>query len=71
MVEALGFAAQAELPIVLVNAQRGGPSTGMPTRTAQADLLFTTFASQGEFPRFVLAPGDVDECFYETARLLI
>ena len=69
MVEALGFAAQAELPIVLVNAQRGGPSTGMPTRTAQADLLFTTFASQGEFPRFVLAPGDVDECFYETTRL--
>lgn len=69
MVEALGFAAQAELPIVLVNAQRGGPSTGLPTRTSQADLLFTVFASQGEFPRFVVAPGDVEECFQETVRL--
>ncbi|WP_378954658.1 2-oxoacid:acceptor oxidoreductase subunit alpha [Pelosinus sp. sgz500959] len=69
MVEALGFAAQAELPIVMVNAQRGGPSTGLPTRTAQADLNFVVHASQGEFPRIVLAPGDIEECFYETFRL--
>ena len=69
MVEALGFAAQAELPIVMVNAQRGGPSTGQPTRTAQADLNFVLHASQGEFPRFVVAPGDMEECFYETIRL--
>lgn len=69
MVEALGFAAQAEVPIVAVNAQRGGPSTGLPTRTAQADLQFILHASQGEFPRIVLAPGDIEECFYETHRI--
>lgn len=68
MVEALGFAAQAEVPIVMVNAQRGGPSTGLPTRTAQADLGFVVHSSQGEFPRIVVAPGDIEECFYETFR---
>ncbi|WP_346355626.1 2-oxoacid:acceptor oxidoreductase subunit alpha [Azotosporobacter soli] len=70
MTEALGFAAQAEIPLVMVNAQRGGPSTGQPTRTAQADLNFVLHASQGEFPRIIVAPGDVEECFYETFRLL-
>jgi len=69
MVEALGFAAQGEVPIVMVNAQRGGPSTGLPTRTAQGDLGFVVHASQGEFPRIVVAPGDVEECFYETFRV--
>lgn len=68
MVEALGFAGQAEVPVVMVEAQRGGPSTGLPTRTAQGDLNFVTFASQGEFPRVVVAPGDVGECFHETFR---
>ncbi|GBG55663.1 2-oxoacid:ferredoxin oxidoreductase subunit alpha [Sporomusaceae bacterium FL31] len=69
MTEALGFAAQAEVPLVIVNAQRGGPSTGLPTRTAQADLNFVVHASQGEFPRIVMAPGDVEECFFETFQL--
>ncbi|MDU2066441.1 MAG: 2-oxoacid:acceptor oxidoreductase subunit alpha, partial [Sporomusaceae bacterium] len=69
MVEALGFAAQAEIPVVMVLAQRGGPSTGLPTRTAQADLNFVYYSSQGEFPRLIVAPGDVDECFYETFRV--
>jgi 2-oxoglutarate ferredoxin oxidoreductase subunit alpha len=46
-----------------VEAQRGGPSTGLPTRTEQGDLLFIINASQGEFPRVVLAPGTVEECF--------
>lgn len=68
MTEALGFAGQAEIPIVIVLAQRGGPSTGLPTRTAQADLAFAVHASQGEFPRLVVAPGDVAECFFETFR---
>ena len=68
MVEALGFAALAEVPVVMVNAQRGGPSTGQPTRTAQADLSFVLYSSQGEFPRIVLAVGDADECFSETFR---
>ncbi|MBP2636162.1 MAG: korA 7 [Firmicutes bacterium] len=68
MVEALGFAALAEVPLVMVNAQRGGPSTGQPTRTAQADLAFVLNAAQGEFLRIVVAPGDIEECFYETFR---
>ncbi len=67
MVETLGLAAMSETPIVIALAQRPGPSTGLPTRTTQADLRFALHASQGEFPRFVLAPGDVEECFYMTA----
>ena len=64
MVEALGLAGMTETPLVIVEAQRPGPSTGMPTRTEQGDLLFILHASQGEFPRIVLTPGTVEECFY-------
>ncbi|MBI2079307.1 2-oxoacid:acceptor oxidoreductase subunit alpha [Candidatus Micrarchaeota archaeon] len=63
MVEALGMAAIAETPLVMYLAQRTGPSTGMPTWTEQADLRFALHASQGEFLRVILAPGDVDETF--------
>lgn len=63
MTEALGLSGVAELPLVLVESQRPGPALGMPTWTAQADLLFAINASQDEFPRIVLAPGDVKECF--------
>jgi 2-oxoglutarate/2-oxoacid ferredoxin oxidoreductase subunit alpha len=63
MVEALGLAGMCEVPLVVVEAQRGGPSTGLPTRTEQSDLLFVLNASQGEFPRLVLAPGSVEACF--------
>lgn len=63
MVEALGLAGMCEVPLVVVEAQRGGPSTGLPTRTEQSDLLFVLNASQGEFPRVVLAPGTVEEYF--------
>lgn len=63
MVEALGLAGMCEVPLVLVEAQRGGPSTGLPTRTEQSDLLFVLNASQGEFPRLVLAPGTIEEYF--------
>lgn len=66
MTEALGLAAMSETPIVIVLAQRPGPSTGLPTHTAQGDLRFVLHASQGEFPRFVIAPGDVVEAFYYT-----
>lgn len=65
MVEALGLAGMSETPLVLINCQRPGPSTGMPTRTEQSDLRFVMHASQGEFPRVVIAPGDVIQCFYE------
>ncbi len=64
MVEALGLAGQAELPAVIVMGQRFGPSTGMPTYTAQSDLNFVLNASQGEFPRFIVAPGDAEEAYY-------
>lgn len=66
MTEALGLAAMAETPVVVNIGQRPGPSTGLATHTAQGELLFAIHASHGEFPRFVLAPGDVDECFYLT-----
>jgi 2-oxoglutarate ferredoxin oxidoreductase subunit alpha len=63
MSEALGLAGMCEVPLVVVEAQRGGPSTGLPTRTEQSDLLFVLSASQGEFPRLVLAPGTIEEYF--------
>ena len=68
MVEALGFAAMVEVPIVIYNAQRPGPSTGLPTRIEQSDLLFMGFASQGEFPRIMLAPKDPIEGFDVATR---
>jgi 2-oxoglutarate ferredoxin oxidoreductase subunit alpha len=64
MVEALGLAGITEVPVVVYEAQRPGPATGMPTRTEQSDLLFLIHASQGEFPRFVLAPGTVKQSFH-------
>lgn len=63
MTEGLGFAGISEIPVVIINAQRPGPATGLATRTAQADLLFAINASQDEFPRFVFAPGGVLETF--------
>ena len=70
MVEGLGFAGIAELPIVIADVQRPGPATGLPTRTEQSDLLFTCFASQGEFPRMVIAVRGHADAFYQTARAL-
>lgn len=66
MVEGLGLAAIAETPIVIVESQRPGPATGMPTWTEQSDLKFILNASQDEFVRVVLTPGDLDELFYMT-----
>lgn len=66
MVEGLGLAGITETPIVIVNSQRPGPATGLPTRTAQADLQFVIHASQDEFPRFVFAPGTASEAFEKT-----
>lgn len=66
MVEAISFAGIAEIPIVIFLAQRPGPATGMPTWTEQGDLLFAVHSGHGEFPKIVLAPGDVEE-MYELA----
>ena len=64
MTEALSLAGQGELPMVIVEAQRPGPSTGVPTYTMQGDLAFVVNAGHGEILRVVLAPGDAEEAFY-------
>jgi 2-oxoglutarate ferredoxin oxidoreductase subunit alpha len=66
MTEALSLAGQGELPMVIVESQRPGPSTGVPTYTMQGDLAFVVHAGHGEILRVVLAPGDADEAFYTT-----
>ena len=62
--EAMGYATMAEMPLVVVNIQRGGPSTGMPTSVEQSDLMQAIYGSHGDSPRVVLAPKDVEDCFY-------
>ena len=62
--EALGWAVMAEMPLVIVDVQRGGPSTGMPTNVEQSDLNIACFGGHGDSPRVVIAPADVEDCFY-------
>jgi len=68
--EALGLAVMAEIPLVVVNVQRGGPSTGQPTKPEQGDLLSVIFGSHGDAPKVVLAVDGIEDCFYAmiTAR---
>ena len=68
MVEALSLAGMIETPLVVVLAQRPGPATGLPTRTAQGDLLFAVNAGHGEFPKMVVAPSNINEIFEKTIR---
>lgn len=63
MVEALGLAGITETPLVMVDAQRPGPATGLPTWTEQGDLQFILHAAPGDFPRIIIAPGDTSESF--------
>jgi 2-oxoglutarate ferredoxin oxidoreductase subunit alpha len=62
--EAIGRAVMAEVPLVIVNVQRGGPSTGMPTSVEQSDLNIACFGGHGDAPRVVIAPTGVEDCFY-------
>jgi 2-oxoglutarate ferredoxin oxidoreductase subunit alpha len=62
--EALGWAVMAEMPLIVINVQRGGPSTGMPTNVEQSDLMQAIYGSHGDAPRVVLAPRSVEDCFY-------
>jgi len=62
--EALSYATMAELPLVVINVQRGGPSTGLPTSVEQSDLMQGIWGSHGDSPRIVLAPKNVSDCFY-------
>jgi 2-oxoglutarate ferredoxin oxidoreductase subunit alpha len=64
MTEAVGLAGMTETPVVVIDVQRGGPSTGLPTKTEQADLNQLFGASQGDYPRAILAPTDLVDCFY-------
>lgn len=68
MTEAIGFASMVEAPVVVVEVQRGGPSTGLPTKTEQGDLFQVLGAGQGDFPKVVLAPHTVSDAFYATAE---
>jgi 2-oxoglutarate ferredoxin oxidoreductase subunit alpha len=68
--EAIGLAVMAEIPLVVVNVQRGGPSTGQPTKAEQGDLLTAMFGSHGDAPKVVMAAATIEDCFYSviTAR---
>jgi len=68
MVESLGLSGMAEIPLVLIEGQRPGPATGLPTKNEQGDLKFVLSAAQGDFPRVVIAPGNIEECYTETKR---
>ena len=62
--EALGWAVMAEMPLVIIDVQRGGPSTGMPTNIEQSDLNIAVNGGHGDAPRVVIAPANVEDCFY-------
>jgi len=68
--EAIGLAVMGEIPLVVVNVQRGGPSTGQPTKAEQGDLMAAIFGSHGDAPKVVMAPSTIEDCFYSmiTAR---
>jgi 2-oxoglutarate ferredoxin oxidoreductase subunit alpha len=68
MTEGVSLAAMTETPVVIAVAQRPGPATGLPTRTEQGDLELVLHAGHGEFPRAILAPGSVEECFHLTRK---
>lgn len=66
MTEAIGLSGMTETPAVIVNTQRGGPSTGLPTKQEQSDLMSMLYSTHGEIPKIVIAPSTVEECFYDT-----
>ena len=68
MTEMLGLAAMAEVPCVIVDVQRGGPSTGLPTKSEQSDLWQAVFGSHGDAPRVVISASDVEDCFHVTVE---
>ncbi|GAA4701411.1 2-oxoacid:acceptor oxidoreductase subunit alpha [Brevibacillus fulvus] len=70
MMEAIGLAGITETPVVIVDTQRGGPSTGMPTKQEQSDLNALINGTHGEIPKVVMAPSTVEECFYDTIEAL-
>lgn len=70
MTEGISLSAMAETPVLIVNSQRSGPATGVPTYSGQSDLLFTLNSGHGDFIRFIAAPGDANESCYWAGKLL-
>ncbi|MGM1045207.1 MAG: 2-oxoacid:acceptor oxidoreductase subunit alpha [Bacillota bacterium] len=68
MMEAIGLAGMTETPVVIVDTQRGGPSTGLPTKQEQSDINAMIHGTHGEIPKIVLAPSSIEECFYDTVE---
>ncbi len=68
--EAISYAVMAEIPLIIVDVQRGGPSTGLPTNAEQSDLYIACFGGHGDAPRVVLAPNSVEDCFYLTIEAI-
>ncbi|WP_438432521.1 2-oxoacid:acceptor oxidoreductase subunit alpha [Gorillibacterium sp. sgz500922] len=68
MMEAIGLAGMTETPVVIVDTQRGGPSTGLPTKQEQSDINAMIYGTHGEIPKIVIAPSTVEECFYDTVE---
>src|ERR1700730_7107840 len=66
MAELIGLSSMAEVPAVILNVQRGGPSTGLPTKSEQSDLMHAVFASHGDTPRAVIACSDVEDSYHAT-----
>lgn len=68
MMEAIGLAGMTETPVVIVDTQRGGPSTGLPTKQEQSDINAMIYGTHGEIPKIVLFPSTIEECFYDTVE---
>ena len=68
MMEAIGLAGMTETPVVIIDTQRGGPSTGLPTKQEQSDINAMIHGTHGEIPKIVLAPSSIEECFYDTVE---
>lgn len=68
MMEAIGLSGMTEQPLVVVDTQRGGPSTGLPTKQEQSDLMAMIYGTHGEIPKIVLAPSTVEEAFFDTIQ---
>lgn len=66
MMEAIGLAGMTETPVVIVDTQRGGPSTGLPTKQEQSDVMAMIYGTHGEIPKIILSPSTIEECFYDT-----
>lgn len=68
MTEAIGLSGMTETPAVIIDTQRGGPSTGLPTKQEQSDIFAMLYSTHGEIPKIVIAPSTVEECFYDTMQ---